>query len=255
MILIFGGTSDSIEICKKLNENGMSDDYIISVATEYGKSIAENTASNVHMGRMDEDQMCSFIDDNQIDFIIDATHPYAVDVSMNAIKSSNRKNIGYIRYERKSLLENLSYDGCIIVDDIESACDEIVKRDLEDVFIGTGSKNLALYTEKLREKRLFARVLPVSDVILECEELGFSADNIIAMKGPFTKEMNVETFRKYNIGVLITKESGIEGGFMEKIYACEELGIPVVIIKRRKLEYPNISNDIGYIVDQIKRGR
>ncbi|MGM9534845.1 MAG: precorrin-6A/cobalt-precorrin-6A reductase, partial [Intestinibacter sp.] len=100
------------------------------------------------------------------------------------------------------------------------------------------------YIELLKGKNLIARVLPTSEVLTSCEGLGLNADNIIAMKGPFSEEMNIATYKQYNIDLLITKESGVAGGFLEKVNACKALNIPVVIISRKQIDYPRVINKI-----------
>ncbi len=252
MILVLGGTSDSIKICNLINKRGFCDRYILSVTTEYGKDLAKGIAKKIHLGKMSEEDMKNFIMKNKISFIIDATHPYAIEVSKNAIKSAKNTDTGYIRYERKSLIEDIDYDRCIFVDSIEEMCYKANQGSYKRILIGTGSKNLAKYKENIKEAELFPRVLPTSEVILECEKMGFNADNIIAMKGPFSKEMNVEMIRHYNIDLMLTKESGVEGGFLEKINSCKETGIDVIVLKRQRIFYPNQTsdlNDINNILD------
>lgn len=246
MILVLGGTSDSLEICKQLNEINVS--YIVSVTTPYGEELAKKCASKIILKKLTLEDMVNFINENNISKIIDATHPYAVEVSTNAIKASEITQIKYIRFERESLIKDIDYENKYIVTDIDEACD-IANKIGNNIFIGTGSKNLYLYTKKIKNKKLIPRVLPTSQVLISCEELGFNADNIIAMKGPFTIEMNEATYKQYNIDLVITKESGVAGGFMEKIQACKNLNIPVIIIKREDLNYPNT---IGKIKDLIK---
>ena len=51
-----------------------------------------------------------------------------------------------------------------------------------------------------------------------------------------------ELILKYDL--LITKESGVAGGFLEKINACKVLNIPVIIISRKKIDYPKVINNI-----------
>ena len=222
MILVLGGTSDSIHICNKLNDMGLP--YIVSVTTEYGRDIAKKATENVFLGKLTKEDMVSLIKEKNITQIIDATHPYATVVSSNAIECSD--------YENKYVVEN-----------IEQAC-QIANEIGNNIFIGTGSKNLDKYIELIKEKNLIARVLPTSEVLESCEGLGLNADNIIAMKGPFSEEMNIATYKQYNIDLLITKESGVAGGFLEKINACKVLNIPVIIISRKKIDYPKVINNI-----------
>ena len=111
MVLVLGGTSDSIKICELINKKGFCNRYILSVTTEYGKDLAEGIAKKIHLGKMSEEDMEKFIMENEVSFIIDATHPYATEVSKNAIKAAETTDTGYIRYERKSLLEEI--DRCV----------------------------------------------------------------------------------------------------------------------------------------------
>lgn len=245
MILVLGGTSDSIEICNLLNQNKF--DYVVSVTTSYGEKLAKQCTEKVILKKLTLEDMVDYISKNNITKIIDATHPYAVEVSTNAIEASQITNIDYIRFERKSLIKDIDYKNKYIVNNIDEACD-IANKIGNNIFIGTGSKNLYIYKEKIKNKNLIPRVLPTSEVLISCEELGFNADNIIAMKGPFSIDMNESTYKQYNIDLVITKESGIAGGFLEKIKACENLNIPVIIIKRKEMNYPNT---IGKIQDLI----
>ncbi len=58
MILVLGGTSDSIHICNKLNDMGLP--YIVSVTTEYGRDIARKATENVFLGKLTKEDMVWF---------------------------------------------------------------------------------------------------------------------------------------------------------------------------------------------------
>ncbi|WP_275890835.1 precorrin-6A/cobalt-precorrin-6A reductase [Paraclostridium sordellii] len=93
MILVLGGTSDSTKICTLLNE--LNRDYIVSVTTDYGANLASKVAKNIIVKRMDKDYMIKFIKDNNINLVIDSTHPYAVEVSKNVIEVIENLSIKY----------------------------------------------------------------------------------------------------------------------------------------------------------------
>ena len=242
MILVLGGTSDSLEICDRINKY-KNLPYILSVTTSYGEDLARKYAKNVITGKLAKEDMINFIEQNNINKIIDATHPYAIEVSKNAIQCATELKIDYIRYERKSLRDSINYENKYIVNSIEDAC-KIAREKGRNIFIGTGSKNLPQIVDFIPDRNLIVRVLPTRDVILSCENLGLNADNIIAMKGPFNQSINEEFYKHYDIDIVITKESGTAGGFLEKVNACEALKIPVVIIAREKINYPIVVNDI-----------
>jgi precorrin-6A/cobalt-precorrin-6A reductase len=137
----------------------------------------------------------------------------------------------------------MTYKNKYVVSNIEEAC-KLAREKGSNIFIGTGSKNLPQIVDYIPDRNLIARVLPTSDVILSCEKLGLNPDNIIAMKGPFSQSINEEFYKHYNIDIVVTKESGVNGGFLEKVNACETLDIPVIIITREKIDYPVVVNDI-----------
>ena len=250
MILVLGGTSDSLKICDRLNQIGISD-FVLSVATEFGKDLALEHAKNIINGKMDKKEMVEYIRDKGIRQVIDATHPYAIEVSRNAIEACDQTDIKYIRFERKSLLYEIKYHHEYVVYTIEDSSDMVMKnKNLENVLIATGGKKLATYVKLLKGKKLVARVLPTSEVIRSCEAMGLNADNIIALKGPFSKDINVALLKHSKIEVVITTESGFAGGFIDKIEACEELGIPVIIIRRRTIDYQRMIHSI----DEIEEG-
>lgn len=251
MILVLGGTSDSLKICDRLNEIGISD-FILSVATDFGKELAEPHAKDITKGKKDKEEMKRFIEENEIRQVIDATHPYAISVSRNAMDACEEADIKYIRFERKSLLDNIKYQGEFIVDTIEDACDMVVAhKEWENVFVATGNKNLSTYVKLLKSKNIIARVLPTSDVLRNCESIGLNADNIIAIKGPFSKEFNMSLLKHSKVDVVITKESGFAGGFLDKIEACAELEVPVIIIRRKTLDYHRVVHDVNEIQESL----
>ena len=149
MILVLGGTSDSIGICNKLNEMNLP--YMVSVTTEYGRDIAKKATENVFLGKLTIEDMVSLIKEKNITQIIDATHPYATIVSSNAIECSKISNTDYVRFERESLIKQIDYDDIYVVEDIEQAC-EIANEKGNNIFIGTGSKNLDKYIELIKGK-------------------------------------------------------------------------------------------------------
>ena len=249
MILVLGGTSDSLRICEALNELQL--DYIVSVTTEYGKQLALKVTACILEGKMDNQQMIAFMKEKHIHLIIDATHPYAIEVSKNGMMSAQALSIPYVRYERPSLLEAIKDENLYVVQNTVEAC-EVASQIGQNIFLGTGSKTLGEFIKALPDKNIIARVLPTSEVLKECEALGLNPDHIIAMKGPFSEEMNALLYKEYAIDCMITKESGNEGGFLEKIRPCKQLGIRTIVIKRAGLAYPCVYHEIKELIACIE---
>lgn len=78
---------------------------------------------------------------------------------------------------------------------------------------------------------MYARVLPLPGVIASCAELGFDAAHTIGMQGPFSMDMNVAMLQSFHAEWMVTKESGRNGGFEEKIEAAKKAGVRVVLIR------------------------
>lgn len=228
-VLVFGGTSDAIELCQALQDRDIR--FTLSVATEEGLHSARCFAPNVITGRMDSAEISDYITRMHIDYVIDAAHPYAQLLRQTIVEACETLQCPVMRYERPSYRSFDDSPFVIKASNVMDACRNITENQSR-VLLTTGSKDLEIFKRMLRDKTLFTRVLPVADVISECNSLGFGIDNIIAMKGPFTQEMNYALYQMIKPDVVVTKESGKAGGFEEKVEPCTELGITCIVIER-----------------------
>lgn len=233
-ILVFGGTTEGREAAELLRRNGA--DFILSVATDYGRSVMDGSGIRVISGRLDAHEMKELMLREKIGVVIDATHPYAVEAGKNIRKACEEAGTEYIRIMRESGPETDGY----YVDSAEEAV-EYVSGLEGNIFISTGAKEIGAFS-CVEPERLCVRVLPIDENIEKIRAIGIS--NIIAVRGPFTEEQNLEMMRGYDI--LVTKESGKNGGFAEKISAAKKLGMKIVIIKR-----PECEN--GIIIEELER--
>lgn len=252
MILILGGTSDSIQIAKKIYEN--TEEFLFSTATEYGKGIADTFLEGKTIyGQMDFFELMEFCKRNNIKMIIDGTHPYAELISKNAVKVSEILKLDYLRYERpKSVLE-FNTEEIIPCKDYESAGRTADEKE-GNILITTGIRQLERIVGQIKEqKRVYVRVLPQSRQLIKLEGLGLKPDQIIAMKGPFSYEMNLILMREKKAAILITKDSGAIGKTEEKLRAAKELGVKVLMIQRPDICYPKVFYSIEEIMDYIRR--
>ena len=105
------------------------------------------------------------------------------------------------------------------------------------VLLTTGSKELEAYTAVQDfQTRLFPRVLPSASVLEKCAALGFPGAHIIAMQGPFSQAMNAALLRETGAKILVTKDTGVSGGFAEKVAAAKEVSAKVLVIARPREE-------------------
>ena len=195
------------------------------------KNVQASSVIKVLRGRMDRYQMEEFIRNQGIHLVIDATHPHARLVSEEIQEACGRTGVRLERCLRAEGEQNKARDW-VEVDSIQEAV-SFLSSVSGVIFATTGSKELeALCQIPDYQKRVYARVLPTSNVLKKCEKLGITGSHLIAMQGPFSTEMNTLFLRQTKAEWLLTKDSGRAGGFQEKVEAARENGTRVVVIRR-----------------------
>ena len=255
-ILIFAGTTEGRTLAEYASAHSIR--CFVSVATDYGKSLIEHLEDiTILTGRMDEKEMEHFIEENDIRLVIDATHPFAREVTEN-IRSACEKarirleEVRYVRcirpFEKRPSSgqsaeisetedrvaggERTQGERIIYTESVQEAV-EYLKKTTGNILIATGSKELHLYTEiENYRERCFARVLSTEPAVKESVRLGFEGSHLFAMQGPFAQDLNLALLRQTKAAYFVTKETGKAGGFEEKVEAAEMAGAVLVVIGR-----------------------
>lgn len=238
-VVIFGGTSEGRELAEYAESHQIP--VMVSVVSGYGESLLrESEMVQVHTGALDEAAMRQFLQEAAPKLVLDATHPYARVVTEQVAALCHDLSIPYQRVLRGSEQTACVETGdavpktasVFVVDSLSDAVERL-KQDNRPVLLTTGSKELEAFAEDpvLRE-RIYARVLPDSQVLKKCEDLGIHGAHVIAMQGPFSTELNSALLRTVRAGWLVTKEAGKRGGFVEKMEAARQCGVNVVVIRR-----------------------
>ena len=269
-VLIYAGTTEGRELAQELARERIYCD--ISVATEYGRQIMDEKISPyicILQGRMTAEQMRRKYESEQYLAVVDATHPFATEVSVNIRESLRGLDIPYFRLGREKIPgeagerqageqqagEQQTGEQNYVARKYfqnTAACVEALKKTEGKIFLTTGSKELSVFCrEETIRKRLVVRVLPGMESLRECVRNGLEGRQIIAMQGPFSKEMNLAMIRQYQASVLVTKESGKTGGEDTKLAAAGEAQIPSYIILRPSEKTPVM--DMDEVLEQIRR--
>jgi precorrin-6A/cobalt-precorrin-6A reductase len=250
MILVLSGTRDATEIIQLLKKEGLK--VLATAVTEYGSALARKAgADQIIGGALDEKGMAGLIREKGVTAVVDATHPFAVEASKNAMQACEESGVAYLRYERGPA--NLPDDPLIsFVDGFDEAAQKASKQG-DVIFYTAGSKGLDVFLKEAGGKRIVVRVLPEENAIKRCLDLGIKPENMIAAKGPFSVEVNRAMMKEHGAEVLVTKESGSTGGVEAKVKAALTLKIPVVIIKRPKIEYRVTVDDYAGVVEWISK--
>ena len=231
-ILIFSGTTEGRRLSEMLSEGGIR--HFVCVASEYGNDVmSTNPCAVVRVGKMNETEMADYLNAEHFgekDVIVDATHPYAAEVSTNIKNVASKSGCVLYRVIRKS-----EDTGC---HELYASMDDFARKMDEssgNILLTTGTNTLDRYCDIVSSDtlaRTYIRVLPATQSIDICHKLGIRSNHIIAMQGPFSKAMNKAVMEEYSIRHMLTKDSGDNGGFAEKTEAAEELGVTVHLLER-----------------------
>jgi len=252
MIFVLAGTSDGRELARAIHKEGFP--LIVSVVTQNAARAIEAEGISVLTNRLNKAEMLAILKELSVDVVIDASHPFAEEVSTNMIKATQECNVPYIRFEREikpQTGKRISY-----VKSYEEAAERAGVFE-GNIMLTTGAKTLSTFASRLVNRssgRTLYRLLPIKENLQKCELLGIHSKDIVAIQGPFTKEFNKALFSNFSIDLLITKDSGESGSLSEKVEAAEELGMETIIIERPRITYGTVFHTFEEIIHILKKG-
>lgn len=222
-ICIFAGTTEGRQLAALLHNAAR---VSVCVATEYGEIMLDGIDGvKVRTGRMDETEMARFFAEERFSRVIDATHPYAALATENIAAAANTAGVPVLRVLRETdrAVPNAVYVGS------SAEARDYLQNKTGNILVATGAKELPAYMG-LDMSRVWARVLPLASSLETCEKAGIPTAHIIAQQGPFSYETNLALLRAISAKYIVTKSSGKNGGFEEKIEAAQTAGaVPVIV--------------------------
>ena len=219
MILVFGGTTEGRKTVEVLEEAGSP--YFYSTKTGE-QELSLHNGLRIE-GAMNAETMYSFCKEHQIRLIIDAAHPFASQLHETIANVASEYDIPVIRYER--IYPPRDVDITWIDDYAE------VPTDIHTLLATTGVQSISKL-KYLEEKgiKVIYRILNRESSILLAHQQGATDDQLCFY--PQTVEADA----------VLMKESGVSGGFVEKIAEAREKGMRIIALKRPKLSFVNTIN-------------
>ena len=250
-IWVFSGTGDGNALAAELFDRGYR--LIVSTASDYGAELALEALPglDVRSGRKGIDARRSELQQSRAGAIVDATHPFATEISTQLTQLACELNIPYIRYERPSVhLAGFDHH----VQDMPAAARQAIEIG-QRIFLATGIKDLQTFLQQpsAENRQWFLRITPDADSLERALKLGVPRSNICAMQGPFSTELNVALWSSWKVDCVVTKESGEAGGFQSKVDAARKLGIPLIVVERPKMSYPAVVSDFKSLSDLLEQ--
>ncbi|MCR5371337.1 MAG: precorrin-6A reductase [Clostridium sp.] len=238
---IIGGTTEGRQLAEFCEKNGIP--ALVSVVSEYGEKLLDGGKYvRCEARALDREEMEEFLEKEEFSLVVDAAHPFAPAVHENIREACRNMRTEYIRCVRENTPD--AGAGTKYADSAEEAADFLSVQE-GNILLTTGSHTLKTFQcIPGWKERVFARVLPSSEAVRACEDLGFSGRHIIAMQGPFSREMNAAIIKETGASFLVTKESGTAGGFPEKEAAAADTGAVLVVIRRPR--------ETGNTMEEIK---
>ncbi|MFD4655473.1 cobalt-precorrin-6A reductase [Kitasatospora sp. NPDC058444] len=158
----------------------------------------------------------------QVDAVVDATHPFAAVISRNAAIAAAATGIPLLVLRRPGFTR-VDGDHWLPVPSLAAAA-ELLPRRGERVFLTTGRQSVAAFAH-LDGCHFIARSVDPPEPPLP------PSFEVLLDRGPFTIEGEEALLRRHDIDVLVTKDSG-GAATAPKLTAARGLRLPVIIVER-----------------------
>jgi cobalt-precorrin-5B (C1)-methyltransferase len=220
MILVFGGTTEGRKAAEVLEEAGSS--YYYSTKTgEQDLPLHNGTRID---GVLDGEAMKAFVKAHTIRLVVDAAHPFASQLHQTIMSVASECQIPVIRYERIYPPRDPNLEW---IDDYSQ-----VPRDIHTLLATTGVQSISklkpLETEGIK---VYYRILPRESSIRLAHQQGAKDEQLLFYheEEPLPPSPLGEDWGEASI---LLKESGLSGGFMEKVDAAKAKGMRILVLKR-----------------------
>jgi precorrin-6A/cobalt-precorrin-6A reductase len=220
--LILGGTADAGLLAAEIARAGLDAVYSYGGRT---RTPADQPLPTRIGGFGGVSGLADYIRREGITHVIDATHPFAAEMSRHAVEACAQTATPLIALERAPWTR-ASGDNWTEVADVTAAVAALPEAPA-NVFLAIGRQHIAPFATKPQH------TYTLRFVDLPEAPLPFAAD-VIVSRGPFTLPSELEMMRKRGITWIVARNSGGDGA-RAKIDAARTLGLPVVMIARPKL--------------------
>lgn len=223
-VLIFGNTPESRQTARMLRQRGRQ--VVMSVTSEYARSLLP-PGTMCHVGKLNETGMLQLVREIAPHRIVDATHPYAIAAQENIRRAAEEMGIPCERVHFDNI-ENAWRDSVEWVDTPEALIAAIL-REKGNMLLGIGRDPLLPIPLDTDMARLFPRITPTPEAVAACLELGYPKGNIIAMDGPFSRELTMALFDDKAITGVVVRDATDKSYLHEMVVPALERGVHVIM--------------------------
>ncbi len=221
-ILILGGTAEAAALAEALS--AFADFHVTTSLAGRTRKPARLPGEMRSGGFGGPEGLASYLQDQSIDVLVDATHPFADQMTRHAVLAADQAKVPRLRLIRQPW-ERQADDRWVDAVDAEDAA-RVLPGLGQRIFLSTGQKDLAAFADQDDLWFLIRTIEPVAAGGPLPRQAHF-----IEARGPFDETSEIELLKKHRIDALITKASGGDATYA-KIAAARRLGLPVVMINR-----------------------
>lgn len=235
MILVFGGTTEGRAAAGVLEEAGTPYYY----STREAEQVVDLVHGQRISGGMDEKAILEFCTRHDIRLLVDAGHPFAEELHRTVADAAERAGMPLVRYER---IFPPHTEDIIWCKDYDDAIRKMEAAGIHRLLALTGVKTIGRLKSFWQKHDCWFRILDRDSSRQMAARHGFPKEQLIEMQ---TKESGIKD-EGFEISTLIaslhpqailTKESGLSGGFQQKVEAALEADIPVFAVERPKIRW------------------
>ncbi len=221
MVLIFGGTTEGRKAAEVLEEAGSPYFY----STKTGEQDIALHHGTVISGAMDGEAMLAFYREHGIRLVVDAAHPFAMQLHETIARVCSDLQVPIVRYERIYPPRDPSITW---IDDYAQ-----VPTDVHSLLATTGVQSIGKLKWLEREGvKVIYRILNRESSIQLAHQQGATDEQLCYYETdpltPFRGNFDIDA------DAILLKESGLSGGFSEKVEAARQKGMRIIAIKRPK---------------------
>lgn len=217
-ILILGGTAEARELANRLD--AMGHQVTTSLAGRTQDPILPE--GNIRMGKFGGiPGLAAYLRAAGIERLVDATHPYAGLISINAVAAAQASGVPLVRYMRPAWEQPLGADW-ITVETVAEAAAALPPN--ADVLLTTGHTGLETFLER-DDCQFVVRLIETPGMDMPRHA------TLLQTRPPYELSDEIALMQREEITHLITKNSG-GGQTSAKLEAAQKLGVKVIMIAR-----------------------
>ena len=235
-VLILGGTGEAADLARRLKQRAEFE-VVTSLAGRTRRPAA--VAGRVRTGGFGgAEGLRTYLDAEGVDAVVDATHPYAANISRHAARACDVLGVRRVQLRRPAWTP-VDGDRWTETASLGAAAEAVANAPVSEagcVFLSTGAGSLHVFGH-LRAIRFLVRLVEAPQTPLPLARF-----ELVVGRGPFAAGSERTLFLDRGVELLVSRNSG-GGATYPKLVAARELRIPVIMIKRPDPEAgPRVEN-------------